>query len=50
MAKVNIPGSGHGNMTSGAGNHYWEYTDKKAQETLDRALFIIEHNVKGSKS
>jgi hypothetical protein len=50
MAKVNIPGSGHGNMTSPAGNHYWEYTNKKAKEMLDQAIFIIAHNIKGSKS
>ncbi len=50
MANVNIPGSGHANFTSASGNRYWEYTDKKAKETLDRAIFIIAHNVKGSKS
>jgi hypothetical protein len=50
MPKINIPGSGHGNMTSAAGNHYWEYTNKKAKEMLDRAVFIIQHNIKGSKS
>ena len=35
MAKVNIPGSGHGNFESAAGNRYWEYTNKEAKKTLN---------------
>ncbi len=46
--KINIKGSGHGNMTSPAGNRYWEYEDKPLKILKD-ALFILQSNVKGMK-
>src|SRR4051812_32138083 len=49
MPKINVPGSGHGQFTSAAGNRYWEYDDQKALVTLKRAFFILEHNVKGMR-
>ncbi len=49
MPKINVPGSGHGQFTSGGGNRYWEYDDQKALVTLKRAFFILEHNVKGMR-
>lgn len=49
MAKINTPGSGHGNFTSGAGNRYWEYSEEKCLAMLKRAVFILDHNVKGMR-
>ncbi len=49
MAQINIPGSGHGNLTSAAGNRYWEYTDKKALRILKQAAFILQNNVRGMR-
>jgi hypothetical protein len=49
MAKINEPGSGHGNLTSAAGNRYWAYSDAKALDTVKRALAILKNNIKGMK-
>ncbi len=49
MVKINIPGSGHGNMTSPLGNRHWEYTNAKSLKMLREALFILKTNVKGMK-
>jgi hypothetical protein len=50
MPQVNIPGSGHGEFTSAAGNRFWEYKDEKIKKMLDQAIWIIEHNVTKMKS
>jgi hypothetical protein len=49
MPQINVPGSGHGIITSPAGNRYWEYTDKHALRVLNQAFYILKHNVKGMR-
>lgn len=49
MPKINIIGSGHGRFTSSAGNRYWEYSDLPSLRMLQRAVFILDSNVKGMR-
>ena len=48
MAKINTAGSGHGNKTIGI-YQFFEYADKAALGTLKKALYILEHNIKGMR-
>jgi hypothetical protein len=50
MARINEPGSGHGNMTSPAGNHYWEYSNDISLKMLKQAIWIIDNRVKGMRA
>jgi hypothetical protein len=45
MPKVNVPGSGHGEFVSAAGNRYWEYKDAEVKKILDAAIAIINNSV-----
>src|ERR1700733_5255262 len=47
MPRINEPGSGHGRVTSPAGNRYWESSNKGSLAILKKANFIIGNNVKG---
>jgi len=49
MARINEPASGHGRITSPAGNRYWEYGNPDELNILKRAMSIIESNVKGMR-
>jgi hypothetical protein len=46
VAKINEKGSGHGNKTDGE-FRYWEYSNETALKILKRAIFILDHNLKG---
>jgi hypothetical protein len=50
VPKINVPGTGHGEFTSPAGNRYWEYKDDKIKKILDQAIWIIQHSVTRMKS
>jgi hypothetical protein len=50
MPRINEPASGHGRITSPAGNRYWEYSNKSSLAILKQAIFIIQSNVKGMRT
>jgi hypothetical protein len=50
MPRINEPASGHGRITSPAGNRYWEYSNKTSLTILKQAIAIIQTSVKGMRT
>ena len=48
MAKIHVPGDGHTPPVPGT-FQYLPYTDAAKLKTVERALWILKHNVKGLK-
>ena len=48
MAKIHVPGDGHTPPVPG-GFEYLPYTDADKKKVVERALWILKHNVKGMK-
>ena len=47
MASIHIPGDGH---IAPTGRHKWlAYSDADKKQVVEAALFILKHNIKGSK-
>lgn len=50
MPTIHVPGDGHATPAPLADGTTWgEYSDPKIKKTLERALFILKHNVRGMK-
>jgi hypothetical protein len=50
MPTIHVPGDGHATPVALADGTTWgEYTDPKIKKTLERALFILKHNIRGMK-
>jgi hypothetical protein len=50
MPRINEPASGHGRITSPAGNRYWEYSNASSLKILKQAISIINRSVKGMRT
>jgi hypothetical protein len=50
MPTIHVPGDGHVTPIPLADGTTWaEYSDAKIKKTLERALFILKHNIRGMK-
>jgi hypothetical protein len=49
MAKIHTPGDGYTAPLPNSGYEWQEYADEKKKRVIEQALFILRHNVRGSK-
>jgi hypothetical protein len=49
MATIHVPGGGHVAPAANSGFQWLPYSDDKKKHVIERALFILRHNVRGMK-